>query len=106
MCREVVVAENEQVNLMWDITILTDKFLGSSLPDLTLVHMSSYEWILIDIMVPWDKNIVKAEQVKTLKFQDLTEQIIKMYQAAAAHLDSFHDHWCTQDYFQEFPWYT
>lgn len=32
---------------------------------------------------PWNKNIGKAEQMKMQKYQDLVEQMGKIYQAAA-----------------------
>lgn len=37
------VAENEQVNLMWDANDLPDKLLESNRPDSTRVQKSSHE---------------------------------------------------------------
>lgn len=55
------VTEDEQVKLMWDTTILTDKCLESNRIDITFVYKSRQEWILIDFTIPWDKNIVKVK---------------------------------------------
>lgn len=44
--------------LMWDTTILE-----SNRPDITLLHKSSHETILINIAIPW-QNLVKAEEEK------------------------------------------
>lgn len=43
-------------------------------------YKSSREWILIDVAVPWDKNIVKAKQVEIERYEDLTRQIREIYQ--------------------------
>lgn len=40
-------------------------------------------WILIDIAVPWNKNIGKAEQMKMQKYQDLVGQMGEIYQTEA-----------------------
>lgn len=74
------VAENTQVKIVWDTTILIDKSVGSNRADIWLLYKSSHEWILID--VPWDKNIVKARQSKIQSYQYMTGQIREIYQAA------------------------
>lgn len=68
---------------MRDMTILSDKRLKSNRPDITFLYKIGHVLILIDIAVPWDINIVKEEQVKIQKYQNMTEQIEKMYQVAA-----------------------
>lgn len=60
---------------MWDMTTLTEKRLESNCSDITLVHKSSHEWVLIEIVVHWGKNIIKVEQTKIQKYQDLAKQI-------------------------------
>lgn len=50
----------QQRKLLWETAILTDKRLESNRPDTTLVQKRSYEWILIDVEVLWDKNILKG----------------------------------------------
>lgn len=44
-----LVAVYEQVKIMWDTSILT-KFLESNHIDIPIVHKSSPEWILSDIV--------------------------------------------------------
>lgn len=56
------VAEKEQVKLAWDKTILTDMRLENNNHDITCVQNSSHEWILIDVAVPKDKNLVIEQQ--------------------------------------------
>lgn len=65
---------NDQVKLMCNMTILTDKCLESN-------HTDIIRAAIID-MVSWDKNIMIAVQVKILSYQDLAGKIIEIYLAA------------------------
>lgn len=56
------LVENERVKLMWERTIFNDKRLESDRPDITLVHKCSFEWILIDVALPWNKNIANEKE--------------------------------------------
>lgn len=58
------VTENEQMKLMCDTTLFTDKRLESYRPAVIFLQKSIYEWILIDVTIAWNKNTVKAEQAK------------------------------------------
>lgn len=56
------VNDNEQVKLMCNTAILTEKRLESNRPNITIALKSSHERVLIDFGVPcWDMNIGKAE---------------------------------------------
>lgn len=46
---------------MWNMNIWTDKQMGRNRPDITLTEKSSHEWILVDIVVPSVKNIVRVK---------------------------------------------
>lgn len=52
------------------MTILTDKHLENNRLDMTFVHKSIHGWFLIDVVLPFDNNIVKVEQVKIHKDHD------------------------------------
>ena len=49
------------------MTIYTDKILGYNRPDITLV----LKWTLIDIAVPADQNVIRTEEDKVEKNQEL-----------------------------------
>lgn len=52
------------MKVKWDMTIQTNKRLARNRTDIALVQLSSHKWILIDVAVPWDKNILKEKQPK------------------------------------------
>ena len=58
------VIENDQVKLVWDGTILTDRHVPHNRPDITLVLKDKHQWLLVDVAVPDDRNIVKTEAWK------------------------------------------
>ena len=76
------VAENREVRITWDMTIYTDKVLKHNRPDITLVHKDTQEWTLIDIAVPADQNIIRTEEEKVEKYQDLAFEIRKIHGAS------------------------
>ena len=67
------VAENVEVRITWDMTIYTDKVLKHI--RITLVHKDTQEWTLIGIAVPADQNIIRTEEGKVQKYQELAFQI-------------------------------
>lgn len=77
------LAESEQMKPKLDTTVLIDKRLESNRPDIRLVHKGSHEWIVIDVAVHWDTNIVKSEQGKVENYEDPARQIGELNQVAA-----------------------
>ena len=63
----MTIVENREVRVTWDVTIYTDKILGYNRPDITLV----LKWTLIDIAVPADQNVIRTEEDKVEKNQEL-----------------------------------
>ena len=70
--------------------IYTDKVLKHNRPDITLVHKDTQKWTLffflkwtlIDIAVPADQNIVRTEEEKVEKYQDLAFKIRRIHGAS------------------------
>ena len=63
----MTIVENREVRVTWDVTIYTDKILRHNRPDITLV----LKWTLIDIAVPADQNVIRTEENKVEKYQEL-----------------------------------
>ena len=57
------------------MTIHTDKVLKHNRPDVTLVHKDTQKWTLIDIAVPADQTIIRTEEEKVEKYQELAFEI-------------------------------
>lgn len=69
MCREMEWAFTTISSQ--DPTILIDNRLESNHPDIIHVHKNSHKCIRIDVAVSWDKDIVKAKQMKIQRYQEL-----------------------------------
>ena len=67
--------ENGEVRKVWDKTIYTDKVLKHNQPDISLVHKDAQEWTRINIAVPADQNIIRTEEEKVERYQDLAFKI-------------------------------
>ena len=51
------VAENDEVELYWDLTIQTDMTVTHNSPDIILVEKAIRNWTIIDNAVPGDFNV-------------------------------------------------
>ena len=70
------------MRITWDMTIYTDKVLKHNRPDITIVHNDTRKWTLIDIAVPADQNITRAEEEKVEKYQELAFEIRRIHGAS------------------------
>ena len=57
------VIENDQVNLVWDGTIVTDRRVSHNRSDITLVLKDKHQWLLvvskIQLVVYYQKNVLR-----------------------------------------------
>ena len=65
------VMENDEIELYWDITVQTDMTVAHNRPDIILVEKATRKWTIIDIAVLSDFNVVRTEDWKVKKYQDL-----------------------------------
>src|ERR1700755_398072 len=63
------VVENENVKILWDFRLQTDKILAHNTPDLTVIEKKKV-W-LIDIAIPGDSRVEEKELEKITRYQDL-----------------------------------
>ena len=73
------VLESDKVKLLWDFHIQTDHTVEHCRPDLVLVDKLKKEALIIDIAVPGDSRIKKAEQKKIESYQDLKRELKKIW---------------------------
>ena len=62
---------NDEVELYRDLTIQTDMTVAHNKPDIILVEKAIWKWTIIDIAAPDDFNVVRTEDWKVEKYQDL-----------------------------------
>ncbi|KAL1446040.1 hypothetical protein WDU94_012394 [Cyamophila willieti] len=73
------ILENNDVEMYWDRTILTDKALAHNRPDITLWKKKEKEVQLIDIAVTNCVNLEKTYQEKINKYLDLCYEVKKLW---------------------------
>ena len=78
------VLESGHVTLYWDRSIITDRTIMANKPDIVLIDRSIRRAVIVDITVPHDENLVKAEKDKHLKYVDLAHEIVDMWDVDSA----------------------
>ena len=69
------VTENEDIKILWDLTIQTDKRLPHNRPDIFVIDKAKKECHIIDVACPGDSRIVLKEEEKIDKYRDLAIEI-------------------------------
>ena len=72
------VLESDAVKLLWDFHIQTDLTVEHCRPDLILVDKLKKEALIIDVAVPGDSRIKKAELRRIENYQDLKRELKKI----------------------------
>ena len=75
------VLHKEDVKILWDFNIQTDKHLAHNIPDITVVEKKRV-WI-IDVAIPEDGKIEEKELEKISKYQDLKIEIDRLWEKQA-----------------------
>ena len=75
------VVENENVKILWDFRIQTDKILAHNTPDLTVIEKKKV-W-LIDIAIPGDSRVEEKELEKITRYQDLKIEVQRLWRKPA-----------------------
>ena len=70
--------QNEEVKILKDFKIQTDKHLAHNIPDLTVVEKKQV-W-LIDVAIPGDTRINQKEVEKITKYQDLIVEVERLWE--------------------------
>ncbi|KAI8424045.1 hypothetical protein MSG28_002675 [Choristoneura fumiferana] len=74
-----VVLENGRALLYWDRSVITDRTIVANKPDIVLTDRSNRQAVLVDVTIPHDENLVKAEKDKLSKYLDLAHEVTAMW---------------------------
>ncbi|XP_030764043.1 uncharacterized protein LOC115888439 [Sitophilus oryzae] len=74
------VLENESWKILWDLAITTDRTVSYNRPDILVFDKKQRKAQVIDIQIPADENVGKSRMEKVLKYQELADEIKRMYQ--------------------------
>ena len=64
---------------MWNQKIQTDRTIPSNKPDIIIRDNEKGTCILKDVAISGDRNVIKKEAEKILKYKDLTKEIQRMW---------------------------
>ena len=73
------VTENENVSILWDMPINTDRTIKANRPDIVVKDLKNKQCLLIDMSIPTDKNISVKFAEKLSKYKDLEIEIERMW---------------------------
>ena len=71
--------DTDDVKILWDFNIYTDKKITARRPDILFVDKRSHEGLLIDINCPNDANIRKNEIEKCRKYTELKIELERIW---------------------------
>ena len=74
------VPENDNFNLYWNRSIITDETIPDNRPDITFKTKITKNTYLIDIAVPNTHNFAKTITDKQNKYQELANEICAMWE--------------------------
>ena len=75
------VLQNEEVKILWDFKIQTNKNLAQNIPDVTVIEKKQ-AW-LIDVAILRDSRINQKEVEKITKYQDLKVEVERLWEKKA-----------------------
>ena len=77
------VTETEEVKILWDFEIRTDRVIPARRPDIVVLDKEERKLTIIDVAVPSDANIKDKETEKITKYQDLKIELQRMWNIKA-----------------------
>jgi len=72
------VVENENVKLLWEMTVQCDSVVEARRPDIVLVDKKGNSCMIVDIAMPGDGRVHAKELEKIEKYQELRREIIRL----------------------------
>ena len=77
--KENAVLENENVKLLWDFSIQTERKIDHNKPDLVLLDKKEKTCFIIDVACPFDTRVEKKGKEKFEYYNDLKYEIMKVW---------------------------
>jgi len=77
--KSVETSQGGKVTILWNQQVQTDRTISSNKPDIIIRDNEKGTCMLIDVAVSGDRNVIKKEAEKTLKYKDRTIEIQCMW---------------------------
>jgi hypothetical protein len=79
MAKSAVTNQGGKLTILWNQQVQTDRTIPSNKPDIIIRHNEKRTCMFIDVVISGDRNVIKKEAEKILKYKDLTTEIQRMW---------------------------
>jgi hypothetical protein len=76
--KSVETGQGGNVTILWNQQVQTDRTIPNNKPDIVIRDNENRTCMLIDVVISGDRNVIKKEGEKILKYKDLTIEIQRM----------------------------
>ena len=76
MPKSVETSQGCKVTILWNQKIQTDRTIPNNKPDIIIRDNENGTCMLIDVAISGDRNVIKKEAEKILKYKDVTVEIL------------------------------
>ena len=73
------INQGGKVTILWNQQVQTDRTIPNNKPDIIIRDNGKGTCTLIDVAISGDRNVIKKEAEKILKYKDLTTEIQRMW---------------------------
>jgi len=77
--KSVETSQGGKVTILWIQKVQTDRTIPNNKPDIIIRDNEKGTCVVIDVAISGDRNVIKKEAKKILKFKDLTIEIQNMW---------------------------
>jgi len=77
--KSVETSQGGKVTTLWNQQVQTDRTIPNNKPDIMMRDNEEGTCMLIDVAISGDRNVIKKEAEKILKYKDLTIEIQRMW---------------------------
>ena len=77
--KSVETSQGGKVTILWNQQVQTDRTIPNNKPDIIIRDNEKGTCMLIDVAISGDRNVIKKEADKILKYKDLTIEIQHMW---------------------------
>ena len=79
MPKSVERSQGGKVTILWNQQVQTDRTIPNNKPDIIIRDNEKGTCMLIDVAISGDRNVIKKEAEKILKYKDLTIKIQRIW---------------------------
>ena len=75
----VEISQGGKVTVLWNQQVHTDRTIANNKPDIIIRDNEKGTCMLTDVAISGNRNVIKKEAEKILKYKDLTIEIQRMW---------------------------